>query len=115
MTNLSDIINVLPCMKSGDDLIAALELLPEYNPEISNTNASVRLMALSDLYRVYIPSQMSLEIYSKLYLALLPLCRRRERSWRYSSRTRTTEPLCSRNIAASWADLIALPLSARLE
>lgn len=71
MTNLSDIINVLPRMKSGDDLITALEVLPEYNPEIRNTDSSVRLMALSDLYRVYIPSQMSLEIYSKLYLALL--------------------------------------------
>ncbi|MCM0757746.1 TniB family NTP-binding protein [Sporomusa sphaeroides DSM 2875] len=71
MINLSDIINVLPSMKSGDDLITALEILPEYNPEICNTDASVRLMALSDLYKVYIPSQMSLEIYSKLYLALL--------------------------------------------
>lgn len=71
MTNLSDIINVLPRMKSGDDLIKALEVVPEYNPEIRNTDTSVRLMALSDLYRVYIPSQMSLEIYSKLYLALL--------------------------------------------
>lgn len=71
MINLSDIINVLPRMKSGDDLITALEVLPEYNPEIRNTDTSVRLMALSDLYRVYIPSQMSLEIYSKLYLALL--------------------------------------------
>lgn len=28
-------------------------------------------MQLSDLYRMYIPSTMSLEIYSKLYLALL--------------------------------------------
>ena len=71
MTNLSDIVNVLPRMKSGDSLIAALEVLPEYNPEIRNTDTSVRLMALSELYRVYIPSQMSLEIYSKLYLALL--------------------------------------------
>ncbi len=71
MTNLSDIINVLPRMKSGDDLIKALKILPEYNSEIRNTDTSVRLMALSDLYRVYIPSQMSLEIYSKLYLALL--------------------------------------------
>lgn len=71
MTKLSDIINVLPRMKSGNDLIAALEILPEYNSEIRNTDTSVRLMALSDLYRVYIPSQMSLEIYSKLYLALL--------------------------------------------
>ena len=71
MTNLSDIINVLPLMKSGDDLITALEVLPEYNPEIRNTDTSLRLMMLSDLYRIYIPSQMSLEIYSKLYLALL--------------------------------------------
>ena len=71
MTNLSDIINVLPRMKSGDDLIKALKILPEYNSEIRNTDTSVRLMMLSDLYRIYIPSQMSLEIYSKLYLALL--------------------------------------------
>lgn len=71
MTNLSDIIHVLPRMKSGDSLIAALEVLPEYNPEIRNTDTSGRLMMLSDLYRIYIPSQMSLEIYSKLYLALL--------------------------------------------
>ena len=71
MTNLSDIINALPRMKSGNELITALEILPEYTPEICAVDTPVRLMALSDLYRVYIPSQMSLEIYSKLYLALL--------------------------------------------
>ena len=71
MTNLSDIISILPHMKSGYALINALEVLPEYHPEICIGDASVRLMALSDLYKVYIPSQMSLEIYSKLYLALL--------------------------------------------
>lgn len=71
MTNLSDIINALPRMKSGNELITALEILPEYTPEIRASDVPLRLMALSDLYRVYIPSQMSLEIYSKLYLALL--------------------------------------------
>ena len=71
MINLSDIISVLPRMKSGDSLITALEILPSYNPEIRNSDASIRLIILSDLYKVYIPSQMSLEIYSKLYLALL--------------------------------------------
>lgn len=71
MTNLSDIINALPRMKSGNELIAALEILPEYTPEICAADVPLRLMALSDLYRVYVPSQMSLEIYSKLYLALL--------------------------------------------
>lgn len=71
MTNFSNIIDALPRMKSGDELIAELKILPEYNSEICNADASIRLMALSDLYRIYLPSQMSLEIYSKLYLALL--------------------------------------------
>ncbi|WP_301034890.1 AAA family ATPase, partial [Parabacteroides goldsteinii] len=38
---------------------------------ICTAEVPVRLMALSDLYRIYVPSQMSLEIYSKMYLALL--------------------------------------------
>ncbi len=77
MTNLSDIVNTLPCMMSGNALIHALEVLPEYAPEIRNTDTPIRLMALSDLYRVYIPSKMSLEIYSKLYLALLRSMRKK--------------------------------------
>ncbi len=71
MSNLSDIINVLPRMKSGEELVEALEILPEYTDSIRSADVPVRLMSLSELYRVYIPSQMSLEIYSKLYLALL--------------------------------------------
>lgn len=58
-------------MKSGSELRSALEVLPEYDVAICNADAPVRLMALSDLYRVYVPNQMSLEIYSKLYLALM--------------------------------------------
>ena len=71
MTNFSDITSVLSQMKSGDSLMNALKVLPKYDPEICGADASIRLMALSNLYMVYIPSQMSLEIYSKLYLALL--------------------------------------------
>jgi len=71
MTNLSEIIHALPTMKSGQELISALEILPEYDASIRTADVSVRLMALSDLYGIYVPSQMSLEIYSKLYLALL--------------------------------------------
>ena len=71
MTDLSDVIRILPTMKSGDDLLSSMEVLPEYDESIRSGEAPVRLMALSDLYRIYVPSQMSLEIYSKLYLALL--------------------------------------------
>lgn len=66
-----DFTTKLPEMKSGNELISALSIIPEYDENICQQNQAVRLMALSDLYQIYIPSQMSLEIYSKLYLALL--------------------------------------------
>lgn len=66
-----DFTTKLPEMKSGNGLISALSIIPEYDKTICQQNQAVRLMALSDLYQIYIPSQMSLEIYSKLYLALL--------------------------------------------
>lgn len=71
MTNLSDIVRILPPMKSGDNLFSTLQVLPEYDDTIRDSDVPVRLMALSDLYRIYVPSQMSMEIYSKMYLALL--------------------------------------------
>jgi len=71
VSDLTDIIRILPSMKSGSELRSALEVLPEYDSLICDADAPVRLMALSDLYRIYVPSQMSLEIYSKLYLALM--------------------------------------------
>lgn len=71
MTDLSNIVRILPTMKSGDDLLSDMEVLPEYDDTIRDSDVPVRLMALSDLYRIYVPSQMSLEIYSKMYLALL--------------------------------------------
>ena len=66
-----DFTTKLPEMKSGNELISALSIITEYDENICQQNQAVRLMALSDLYQIYIPSQMSLEIYSKLYLALL--------------------------------------------
>lgn len=66
-----DYLSAIPEMKSGEVLNAALSVIPDYDDRIRNENTPTRLMALSDLYKLYIPSQMSLEIYSKLYLALL--------------------------------------------
>lgn len=67
----TDMIKTLPPMKTGDTLLHDLEILPEYTKEIWKENTSIRLMKLSDLYSIYIPSFMSQEIYNKLYLALL--------------------------------------------
>ena len=68
---MTDLVHTLPKMKSGKELQSSLEILHEYDSSIRDADISTRLMALSDLYRVYIPSQMSYEIYSKLYLALI--------------------------------------------
>lgn len=71
MNNISDIINLIPKMLTGNELKKAMTYFPEYNNNIRKENEAIRLMSLSDLYKIYVPSNMSLEIYSKLYLALL--------------------------------------------
>lgn len=68
---MNDILKLIPEMKTGDALISALSVLPAYDENIRFQNDAVRLIALSDLYRIYIPAPMTTEIYSKLYLALL--------------------------------------------
>lgn len=68
---MNDILKLIPEMKAGDALISALSVLPAYDENIRFQNDAVRLIALSDLYKIYIPSPMTTEIYSKLYLALL--------------------------------------------
>ena len=71
MNKVTDITALLPEMKTGMDLQNALQILPPYNEKIRNESTAIRLMALSELYNVYVPSAMSTEIYNKLYLALI--------------------------------------------
>lgn len=66
-----DLAKYLPPMLTGDDLVRAMTILPDYDYSICMKPPAQRLTALSDLYKLYLPSHMSLEIYSKLYLALL--------------------------------------------
>ena len=71
MDRLTEIVKALPEMMAGRELLSAMKTLPDYDDSIRAESEAVRLMALSDLYQIYLPSQMSMEIYSKLYLALL--------------------------------------------
>ncbi len=68
---MNEIIKALPEMKMGEDITNELSVLPMYDKNIIYENQTIRLMALSDLYNIYIPSDMSTEIYCKLYLALI--------------------------------------------
>lgn len=68
---MNQLLNSLPKMMTGNELDQALEILPEYDPEIKESSSAQRLIALQAIYQIYIPNTMSREIYSKLYLALV--------------------------------------------
>ncbi len=65
------LVSMLPEMLTGEELMEQMKVLPEYDEKIARAPIAERLMALPDLYRVYIPSQMSAEIYSKMYISLM--------------------------------------------
>ena len=100
MNRLSDIESMLPKMKSGDELMKSLEIKPDYDESIRIENMAVRLMKLSDIYNIYVPSRMTEEIYYKLYLALVYSMRKKTTKKQYCSRMRTIRLLWHRNIGA---------------
>ena len=62
--------NYLPVLLSGKELKERLTILPEYKAEDRLLPAQERLALLDRLYEIYVPTAMSYEIYSKLYVAL---------------------------------------------
>lgn len=70
MKNIN-LVEKMPEMLSGKTLYDRLTDIPEYDETIREKSSTERLMALSTLYDIYLPSEMSVEIYSKLYLALV--------------------------------------------
>lgn len=68
----------IPQIKAGKELVDALTILPLYDDSIRSADMGTRLIALSNIYQIYIPSQMSIEIYNKLYLALLRSLQKKE-------------------------------------
>lgn len=69
---MNEIIKNMPDMLFGQELMNAMSIIPTYNKSVQeNGSTAERLMKLSDLYNVYVPSQMSAEIYNKLYLGIV--------------------------------------------
>ena len=68
---MHDFMKQIPKMLVGDELRDAMTFLPDYCEGIRNADADIRLQKLSEIYQIYIPTTMSIEIYSKLYLAMI--------------------------------------------
>lgn len=79
MIDTSKVIKELPDMLSGKELEKAMSIIPKYDKQIQKDGSvAERLLKLSDLYSIYIPSQMSTEIYSKLYLGIIRSMQKKE-------------------------------------
>ena len=65
------ITELFPPMYAGKELDDLLSLFPQYDTGVQNKSKTERLVALQDIYNIYIPTCMSREIYSKLYLSLI--------------------------------------------
>jgi len=68
---MNDVLKTMPEMVMGQALDEKLCILPEYDKTIRQKSIPERLIALQDIYQIFIPNKMSREIYSKLYLSLL--------------------------------------------
>lgn len=66
MDNLKEQLNKY---LSGDDLIKALTVLPPYREGL--TDVTDRLTALLDIYKIFIPSKSTPDIYNRFYMAIL--------------------------------------------
>ena len=75
---MNEIINRLPKMETGEELLNKLTVLPDYGEDIRTENEAIRLMGLEDIYKIYLPSTMTKEIYSKLYLATIRSLQKKE-------------------------------------
>ena len=74
---MDDILKCMPKMLSGKELDEKLAILPTYNKSIIEKSMTERLIAMQDIYQIFIPNAMSREIYTKLYLALLRSLRKK--------------------------------------
>jgi hypothetical protein len=61
----------LPNMLTGEELVQTMTVLPDYSREICSQGPAARLLALESLSNLYLPSMMTQEIYSKIYLAMV--------------------------------------------
>ena len=66
---MNSIVSQLNPYYSGEELLNKLTVLPEYNYKA--VTLPERMTALLDIYKIFIPNSMTVDIYNRLYLALL--------------------------------------------
>jgi hypothetical protein len=79
---MDNLVRQLKQYYSGDELLEKLTVLPEYNDKA--TTIPERLVALLDVYKVFIANDTTVDIYNRLYLALLNSLDKKILYWKLS-------------------------------
>ena len=66
---MDNLVSQLNTFYSGNELMEQLLILPNY--QSMATTVPERLMALLDVYKIFIPNSSTVDIYNRLYLALI--------------------------------------------
>ena len=66
---MNNLVSQLNKYYSGPELLEQLKVLPPYRNDL--TTIPERLMALLDVYKIFIPNQTTIDIYNRLYLSLI--------------------------------------------
>lgn len=73
-----NILEKIKPMMSAEELKENMKVLVDYDESVRNESQAVRLMELNNIYSFYLPSDMSVEIYTKLYLAMIRSIQKKE-------------------------------------
>lgn len=68
---MTELVKQIPEMFTGKELEDALWVRPDYDSSIRKAGAAERLLALDNIYKLYIPSNLSVEVYNKIYLSII--------------------------------------------
>ena len=63
-----DFASMLPPLLLGDEMVTAMTCLPSYDSSVRTLSATERLMQLTNIYKVFVPTSMATEIYQRVYM-----------------------------------------------
>ena len=92
----------------GKELKERMTIFPTYEESIRNENQAIRLLELNQLYSFYLPSDMSVEIYTKLYLAMIKSLKKKESKLAIEQRNLNGKNLrtCANGLEPSFGGII---------
>ena len=87
------LIDKIPPMLTDSELVAALEKYPTYEFDKQDSK-SKRLIQAQNIFDVYVPNRMSVELYNSIYFLLIQACKRKEEGLNFHSMNNESLLIC---------------------